>query len=928
MQTRMSPKFLWPLAVLLLAFAMSVTALGRPGICDSQGPSVSTVASGQKKLWAVEDILLAETASAWQISPDGKRAVFVKMRVDKDKDGRISNVFLVGLDTKKEIQLTRGSDLNSRPKWSPDGSLISFSSTRALPKSKPDLAATQLWLINSLGGEPYPLTELGRAMRDYHWITSDTIYFSAQEDPALYELERKRKKDTTVVIDDVEHEPPVRLFRLSVKDGKITRLTDNTDFIENWAPSPDGKTAVASHQSYLSFEWDHKSLPRTYLHDLATGERVELFSGRRIVPAGFRWAKDGSGFYTVAPYSSDPRFFTAAIMVVYYHDVASGKTVQVGLDWQNGLAGGLEITNDGFLTLLADGPWLRPARYVKNGFQWQRIDVRGEHVRNAFDAVLSRDGRRLIYQYSTASTPAQWYVADFDLARGAAVVKDPVRLTDLNPGFKDKKIARTEVVRWKGALGEEIDGLLYYPHDYEPGKEYPLFTAPHGGPAGADLDGWDESWAYPHQIICQRGAFILKPNYHGSSNYGLKFVESINRAKYYEYPVEDIEKGVDHLIAEGLVDPDRIGTFGWSNSSILSIALSIANPDRYKVVGAGAGDVEFISDWANVDFGQSFDTFYFGKSPLEDPMLYVGISPFFKLDRVKAPTIIFFGTEDRNVPTDQGWSHYRALYHLDKVPVKFLLFPGEPHSLNKFSHQLRKVEEELSWFDRYFFKTLKAATEALKNDSALGRLLRLKKAASVGGMYGVSAPNGTLIPETVKHGGLEIGRFEVTRAQFEAFDSSYTFPPGTGNLPANGITQEKAKSYVDWLSKVTGESWRLPNEKEIPDLYGKPWPGENTLDNWAGYPLNPDDARRILEKVKELAGPAPLLKEVGGFSGSAGEDESVYDLGGNVAEWVAGKDGQLKVAGGSADTPADPKARSRAPAPEYIGLRVIKKKAM
>ncbi|MCK7483840.1 MAG: prolyl oligopeptidase family serine peptidase [Candidatus Moduliflexus flocculans] len=195
----------------------------------------------------------------------------------------------------------------------------------------------------------------------------------------------------------------------------------------------------------------------------------------------------------------------------------------------------------------------------------------------------------------------------------------------------------------------------------------------------------------------------------------------IAAGKYYEYPVEDIEKGVDALVAKGLVDPDRVGTFGWSNGSILSIAVSIANPARYKVVAAGAGDVEFISDWANVDFGQSFDAYYLGKSPLEDPELYLRISPLFQMDKVRAPTIIFFGTEDRNVPTSQGWTHYRALYHLDKVPVKFLLFPGEPHGLQEYTHQLRKLEEEMAWFDRWFFKTAKAENEALKRILRSGR---------------------------------------------------------------------------------------------------------------------------------------------------------------------------------------------------------------
>jgi dipeptidyl aminopeptidase/acylaminoacyl peptidase len=864
--------------------------------------------------------LSAENASQWKISPDGKWAVWVKTQMDKEKNDRIANLFLTNLETRKEAQLTRGTETHGRPDWSPGGGLVSFTSTRPLPKPNPDLSRSQLWLMNPFGGEPWSLTEFVRGIQAYRWIDDDTIIFSAQEDPALFEQERKKNKDTTRVVDDVDHEPPVRLFKLAVKDKKVVRLTDNTDFIESWAVTPDGKRAMTVHGQYLSFAWDQKILPRTFFYDFDKGERRELFAGQRIVPMGIEAARDGSGFYALTPYSSDPRFFTASIMLVHFYDIASGKSVKVDLAWENGLGGGFEATPDGFIALLAAGVRFEPARYSKTGLTWRRTDIEGDHTGNLFGFALSRDAKTIVYEHSTASLPTQWYKAALEGSR----LKDNVKLTDLNPQFKARIVAKTEVIRWKGALGEEIDGILYYPKDYQPGKKYPLLTAPHGGPAGADLDSWEESWAYAHQLLSQRGTFILKPNYHGSSNYGLPFVESICCGKYYELPVEDIEKGVDFLVGKGMVDPDKIGTFGWSNGSILSIQLGVVNPDRYKVIAAGAGDVEWISDWANVDFGQSFDTYYFGKSPLEDPQLYIRLSPLYKMDRVKAPTIIFFGTEDRNVPTSQGWIHYRALYHLGKVPVKFLLFPGEPHGLQEYAHQLRKIEEEMTWFDRWFFKTLAAENEAFKKDSPLGQALRLKEADRAGLRYG-REEMGQFVPEVVKRGEIEMGRFEVTKGQYEEFDSRYFFSPDEENYPVNNIPFEKAQAYCAWLSKLTGQTWRLPNEDEVASLYeGRS--GENTLDYWAGYALNPDDARRFEAKVKELGW--TLLKEVGSFAGAGKDDEPLlYDLGGNVSEWVIGKDGSGKKMGGSADRPADPRAQSGSAAMEYTGFRVVRGEA-
>ena len=100
--------------------------------------------------------------------------------------------------------------------------------------------------------------------------------------------------------------------------------------------------------------------------------------------------------------------------------------------------------------------------------------------------------------------------------------------------------------------------------------------------------------------------------------------------------------------------------------------------------------------------------------------------------------------------------------------------------------------------------------------------------------------------------------------------------------------------------------------------------GENTLDYWAGYSPNPDDANRLRDKMKELPGAAPLLKPVGSYAGQGSDNEPLlFDAGGNAAEWVLAPDGKGKVEGGSADCPAD--ARSTCtPSAEYVGFRVVR----
>jgi dipeptidyl aminopeptidase/acylaminoacyl peptidase len=877
----------------------------------------------KKEPWKPEDFIFSETVGQYRISPDAKWLVWMKSAGDKDKDGRFSNLYLSSLTETREITLTRGTDNNAQPRWSSDSEKIAFLSTRARPKAKPDTAPAQIWLINAHGGEPWPLTELAHAPKQIEWLDKDTLVFSAEEDPALYEQEMKKKKDDSEVVDDADHEPPVRLYKINVKDSKITRLTTNTDWIETFRLSHDAKYAVASHAKSLHYGFDQKVRPVVILHDLSNGSEKQLLADLRVRPEGFEWALDNSGFYMATPFSTDPRFMTAGINILYFYDLATAKATQVNLDWDNGLGFDLETVPGGFVALLAAGSHDEPALYSKEGATWKRQQITGDHAKNIEAIDVSDDGKTIAYVSSTASKLPQLYRAQLDSGK----IVSPVQVTKLNEGLVNgRAYSRTEIIQWKGANDETVQGILYYPTNYEEGKKYPLITAIHGGPQGSDKDLWDESWAYPIQLLAQRGSFVLRPNYHGSNNYGLKWSESICCGKYYDLETPDINAGVDYLIGKGMADPNKIATMGWSNGSILSTSLITTYPERYKVASVGAGDIEWISDWGNVFFGESFDAYYFGKSPMQDPQLYINKSPFFKMDKVQAPVLIFHGTADTNVPPAQSWSYFRVLQYYGKVPVKFVLFPGEPHGPRKLTHQMRKVEEEVAWFDKYFFKTATPDTEAVKEGSPLEAMFRTKSVGRSGSNYGaaISAKGKTvLVPEVVLRGDLEIGRFEVTRAQFAEFDKNYKIEPGTENYPASGVTFDQAKAYSVWLSKTTNQTWRVPNEAEVSALHEKK-DGENTLDYWAGYALNPDDVARLQKKLTELSGSAPLLKPVGSFPGQGKQNEElIFDLGGNAAEWVIAPDGKGKALGGSADQPTDARA-SHEPGAAYIGLRVVR----
>ncbi|MDD5562782.1 MAG: prolyl oligopeptidase family serine peptidase [Thermoanaerobaculaceae bacterium] len=868
------------------------------------------------KAWTADDILLAETASGWTISPDGAVAAWVRSTVEKvdGTEKRVSNLWLTRLTDGTSFAMTRGQDTVSAPAFAPDGARVAFLSTRKVPGGKDDgeIGKSQLWAIPIAGGEAFPLTRFDRDVLRFAWTGGRTLVAAAKESPSEWERERKAAKDDATTVDDAAHEPPVRLFRVAL-DGGAERLTANTDWIDSLAVSPDGALAVITAQQSLSYEYDQRVPPQTFLVDLATGASTRLLADGKLLPEDVRWAFDGQGFYFVNQHSRDPRYRTATINELYYFDLAERRAEQVDLSWTRGLGPAYAPAPGGVLALLADGVRFRPVRLTRAGGGWARADLAGVHVPAVQALELGRDGASLVYLHSTATVPPQWYGARLDGTR----ISGERKLTDLNARWQEKPTGRVEVVRWKGARGDEVEGILHYPLAWREGTRAPLVLVIHGGPAGADHDAWSQSWAAPILLWRQRGAFVLQVNYHGSSDYGLDWVESI-AGHYYELEIPDIESGVDELIRRGLVDPARLGSTGWSNGGILTAALITAT-NRFKAASVGAADVEWFSDWANVDFGASFDNYYFGGTPWEVPKVYMAKSPFFKLGNVTTPTIVFTGTDDRNVPPHQSWSLFRALQQIGKAPVRFLTFPGEPHSLRAIAHQRRKLDEDLAWFDRYLFGHPRAGAATVKEGSLLAALLQRAGAARNRGRVG-REEHGVLVPETVRFAGLEVGRFEVTRAQYAAYDPATEVTAATADLPITGLTFARAGAYAAWLASRTGRPFRLPTAEEAKRLAAAAGHGGNTLDRWAGYTPNPDDRDRIIAALEPLPGPAPLLLTTGSLPGTG--DDPVFDLDGNAAEWATASGGTGVAVGPSADRSTDPRAQG-APAPAYTGLRVV-----
>ncbi|HHP7242911.1 MAG TPA: prolyl oligopeptidase family serine peptidase [Cyclobacteriaceae bacterium] len=852
----------------------------------------------QAQQWTPEDIINTEYVSNPIFSPTGDMVIWSKRTGLKKEDKFVNKLFLTRLNILEKgkpltIQLTRGESSESNPVFSKDGKDIYFLSSKDEGK--------KLWKLSVYGGEAQEVHEFEHGISNIKWLNEEKIAFVSNDGKSLYQQKYEEKKDNTKVIEDSLHWPSKRLYAFDLGKKIINRLTENSHQITSYDVSEDGRYAVIKQNMSPHYPTDGQPKPQVILYDFE-GNNSTLILKDFKEPGNFKFIKDGEGFYFFALTTSDPKWNIAGKNELYFYDIEESQYSKVPLDWDNGAGYSFYAENDWLILPLANGPLRKVGLYKEDEDDWRSLNIDFEEMQEHVSILAMSADNKIIFEYSTASKLPQYFVGRLAIKNNKARLSEAVEFISLNNNIKKKPTANSEVIYWQGANGDEVNGILYYPKHYEKGKKYPLILSIHGGPTGVDQDIWRERWSTYPQIYTDKGAFVLKPNYHGSGLHGQEFAESIKKGKYYELDQIDIFNGIQHLNKLGLIDMDRLGTMGWSNGAILTTWLTLKYPDMFRVAAPGAGDINWTSDYGTCRFGVTFDQYYFGGAPWDDTNgkhfneWYINNSPLFDIEKIKTPTIIFHGSKDRAVPRDQGWEYYRGLQQVGKAPVKFFWFPDQPHGLRKITHQLRKMKEEIKWIDKYLFGKDDSENEALKDDSPIAYAIQKTSMKKEGNFYGVLV-NNQLIPEThrIKKDSIAISCFELTNVQYASYHSDHKYPDGKDNFPVTGLAKSDIEGYLGWINKLTGEKYRLPNQKEAQEFHkkAKDWhKEENTLNHWAGYTLTPKDANALLSKIEDQD--LDLLKEVGSHKPQKVGEAFVYDLVGNVAEYAVTENDLVK----------------------------------
>ena len=299
------------------------------------------------------------------------------------------------------------------------------------------------------------------------------------------------------------------------------------------------------------------------------------------------------------------------------------------------------------------------------------------------------DGRFVLVAHSPAHPP-EVFVSDAKALR---------RLTRLNPQLDGVALGAQEVVTWKAKDGWTIEGVLVKPVGFKEGVRYPLVVQPHGGPESADPNGWSGGYSRWGQMLAGAGFMTLYPNYRGSIGRGVAFAKADHK-DLMGAEFQDILDGIDHLAAQGLIDPNRVGIGGGSYGGYTSAWATTFASDRFKAAIPWMGISNWISMTGTSDIFLENSTVHWNLVMYENYDKYWERSPLKYIDRAKTPTLIVHGAADPRVPPGQSLELYTAL-KWKGVPVDYVVYPREGHGIAERAHQEDFMTRVLEFFQRH-----------------------------------------------------------------------------------------------------------------------------------------------------------------------------------------------------------------------------------
>lgn len=654
----------------------------------------------QKRAFTIEDLYRLKFPSDAHISPDGKKVVYTVTTQDLGRAKRLSHLWIMDIDGGNQRQLTYGKQGEASPLFSPDGKWIAFVSARD--------GDSNLYVMPTDGGEARQLTHITTGVSDPRWSPDGTsIAFSTDVYP-----ECGADGGCNQRIAETWHNGPLKahmadallyrhwtewkdgtrthIFLASLPSGDVRDLTPgdyDTPAFQLGGPlqydfSSDGKEFV-----YVS---NHDKHPAS-----STNNDLWLLSlagkdakARNITAANP--AYDGSPKYSpdskyIAYRMQKQPAYESDLFRLALYDRATGSTSVLTESFRNWM--------DSF-TWSADSKTIYFTGPVEGRNPIYKYDLGTHSITEVLtdktidEYDLGPGDRTMVYVKRSVGEPSEVYRVD--LAGGKATV--PVRLTHLNDEVANEVDIRPAESMWvEGAGGAKIEIFLVKPHNFDPGKKYPLILNVHGGPQSQWADAFRGDW----QVYPGAGYIVAFANPHGSTGYGQDFTAEIS-GDYGGFVFEDLMKVTDALEKLPYVDRDRIGAMGWSFGGYMMDWLE-GHTGRFKAIATMMGVYDLRSFYGGTE------ELWFPEWDLKgqpwNSDLYEKWSPSNFVTKFKTPMLIISGERDYRIPYTQSLQLFTALQKLN-IPSRLLIYSNAGHWPSWYEMALYYTAH-LEWFQKY-----------------------------------------------------------------------------------------------------------------------------------------------------------------------------------------------------------------------------------
>jgi dipeptidyl aminopeptidase/acylaminoacyl peptidase len=644
---------------------------------------LSPLAAQTRRPLQPDDIFEIKTVGDPRISPDGQWIAYTVTSLDRREDAADTDIYMVPASGGEPIRLTGSRKPETSPRWSPDGRYLAFLSSR-------DGKKTQVYLLDRRGGEAQAITDYKTGASAIAWSPDGTRLALLVPDPDPNES----------AAPDADKKPkPHVITRLQFKrDGEgylntITRqlhvfdIASKTDVqitSDTWdagAPvwSPDGKLiAFSANRTDNPDANDNSDI---FVVEPAKGapvRRLTIYEGSDSSPV---FSPDGQSIAYIQ--GGDPKDIWYATNNIAMVSVAGGapKILTTGLD-RNLRSPQFAPNGEGIAFLLESAGNVHQAWVPAGGGPINRV-VTGEREISAYDTAKNGDTAMLV---STPQLPGEVFVTR------ARQCCEPVRLTHVNDAFLAKiALGTVERFKAKSADGTMIDAYLTRPPAAAPGR-LPTVLRIHGGPVSQYSTGFNLEW----QMLAAQGFAVVAANPRGSSGYGSAFSRAI-WADWGNKDYEDVMAAVDHLVATGVADPDRLGVGGWSYGGILTDHV-ITKTGRFKAAISGASEFNYLANYGTDHYQRQWEAEL--GLPWQNTAAWIRISPFYRLDQITTPTLVLGGADDVNVPILGGEQLYQGLKRLGRE-TELIVYPGETHAIRRPSFQKDRYERYIAWYSKY-----------------------------------------------------------------------------------------------------------------------------------------------------------------------------------------------------------------------------------